>query len=561
VPEPPDTLQPANIVSGGSFVAATKTVIVDNPGSYKGTGFIGDSPRAGGFFGQTFVAKTDALSKLELYVGDFFEGRSDFKVVITTVDGNIPVAILAESDLITIDSAGTVAIDFGSVALIAGQTYAFLLDSTYGTATEGEGLITLSDPDYADGTLIFNVDENSDGSHDFARTSSYGQDLAFKLFFAAPAATITTSGSAGADTFTATSDDNYIYNGLAGDDRITGGTGNDTIVAGDGADTIIFAGTGLGFDAVDGGAGVDTILASRNGTVIGLTTIAGVEQINANGFTNVTISGSGLADNLDFSSTKLVGVGRIDAGGGNDTVIGSLASDTIIGAGGDDRLSGGDGDDLFLFSASSGADTINGGLGYDAIRATAANSNLNWASVSNIEEISAGGFANVRILGTKGADDINLNGVFAPGIAGIETNNGDDTVFGTAYSDRITGGAGADLLTGNYGQDIFRYVSVGDSRSGSGIDRITDFQDGGDRIDLSAIDANTIKAGFQSFKFIGEANFSGAGGEVRASTDVGGDTYVSADVNANGTPDLVIVLSGAHSLTSDDFIFGVGTSG
>ena len=68
----------------------------------------------------------------------------------------------------------------------------------------------------------------------------------------------------GADTFVASSADNWMIDGLAsndiittlgGNDTVRGNAGDDTISTGDGNDTITFSGNGDGFDSIDGGAG------------------------------------------------------------------------------------------------------------------------------------------------------------------------------------------------------------------------------------------------------------------------------------------------------------------
>jgi Ca2+-binding RTX toxin-like protein len=76
---------------------------------------------------------------------------------------------------------------------------------------------------------------------------------------------------------------------------------------------------------------------------------------------------------------------------------GSLGNDTIIGAAGNDVLNGGDGNDVFVVAASAGTDTITGGLGTDLIRASAANVAISFGTW-DVEEISGGGFSNVRIV-------------------------------------------------------------------------------------------------------------------------------------------------------------------
>ncbi len=81
----------------------------------------------------------------------------------------------------------------------------------------------------------------------------------------------------------------------------------------------------------------------------------------------------------------------------------------------------------------------------------------------------------------------------------------------------LRGGAGKDTLTGGIGGDRFVFAATGDSVTGANADRITDFSRAqGDRIDLSAIDANTGAAGNQAFTFIGSGAFTHHAGQLRA---------------------------------------------
>ena len=137
-----------------------------------------------------------------------------------------------------------------------------------------------------------------------------------------------------------------MLSGDAGDDTLAGGVGNDFFEV---------SGTGDGFDAVNGGTGTDVIRAMANGTSIGLRSVTAVESITANGFTNVSIWGSALADTLNLSAVTLVGITSINGGFGNDIISGSAASDSINGGAGNDTLTG-----------NAGADTIRGGGGIDA---------------------------------------------------------------------------------------------------------------------------------------------------------------------------------------------------
>ena len=81
-----------------------------------------------------------------------------------------------------------------------------------------------------------------------------------------------------------------------------------------------------------------------------------------------------------------------------------------------------------------------------------------------------------------------------------------------------------------------------------------DFVEGVDKINLQAIDANTASgfAGNQDFFFFGSSPIAIA--NQVSFTQSGGNTIVSADTNGNSSADIVIVLTGLHALTQDDFI-------
>lgn len=94
---------------------------------------------------------------------------------------------------------------------------------------------------------------------------------------------------------------------------------------------------------------------------------------------------------------------------------------------------------------------------------------------------------------------------------------GIDVIIGSSKSDVLYGGKSADLITGANGVDKFIYLSVEESKSGAGArDVIKDFKGHlGERIDLSAIDADTVTDGKQAFTYIGSREFTGMPGEVR----------------------------------------------
>jgi Ca2+-binding RTX toxin-like protein len=117
------------------------------------------------------------------------------------------------------------------------------------------------------------------------------------------------------------------------------------------------------------------------------------------------------------------------------------------------------------------------------------------------------------VRGHAGADRL-LGGAGDDLISG---DAGADLLRGQAGDDRLDGGAGRDVLVGGRGDDVFVF-GFADSAPGSadvirGGDGAPAFEGagraGGDRIDLSGIDADTTRAGDQAFDFGG-----GAAGQV-----------------------------------------------
>jgi FG-GAP-like repeat/Peptidase M10 serralysin C terminal/Calx-beta domain/FG-GAP repeat len=174
------------------------------------------------------------------------------------------------------------------------------------------------------------------------------------------------------------------------------------------------------------------------------------------------------------------------------------------------------------------------------------------------------------INGTNGNN--HLNGT--PFIDLINGLGGNDTIHGNTGNDRITGGPGADVMRGDAGRDVFVFHSILDSAPHqSGLiggrfslsqgaaqrDTITDFAHGQDKIDLSAIDANSKLAGNQPFAFVGLGNFTHHAGQlVERLYDrpgaAGDRTVIYGDVNGDALADFQIQLVGLKHLVAGDFV-------
>ena len=314
--------------------------------------------------------------------------------------------------------------------------------------------------------------------------------------------------------------------GSAGDDIFIGGAGNDSFWAGDGDDVFQYAGTGNGFDLVDGEGGTDTIIATADNTVIGLTK-ALVETISAGGYSNVSIAGSAGDDWLSFGATTLTGIAHIDLGAGDDSAGGSTAADIFIGGAGNDYIWGDDGDDVFQYAGTgNGFDDIDGANGNDMIVATADDTVIGLTGAS-VETISAGGYSNVSIAGSAGADWLDFSATTLTGITHIDLGDGDDGAVGSSAADIFIGGAGNDYILSGDGDDIFRY-----SGTANGFDDI-DGEGGSDMIVATADDTvigltgasvETISAG--GYSNVSIAGSAGADSLNLSATTLTGISYI-----------------------------------
>ena len=239
-------------------------------------------------------------------------------------------------------------------------------------------------------------------------------------------------------------------------------------------------------------AGIDLVLYTSNTTPVRIDLVAGTAS-----FPGQT-----------FPAETLVSIENAQTGSGNDILVGSAVAnefygnagnDSFAGGGGNDSLYGGDGNDTF--DGGGGTDYADGGAGSDTILFTTNTSSVRIDLVNQA----------VTFPGTTFA------GESFSGIENASTGSGADSLFGNTSSNELRGGAGADRmngfeaadqLVGGLGNDTFVFTaaahSLGTSRDTIAAgDGAIAFEGAGaaagDKIDLSAIDADTTKAGDQAF--------------------------------------------------------------
>ncbi|MCJ8053196.1 hypothetical protein GB928_015145 [Shinella curvata] len=242
-------------------------------------------------------------------------------------------------------------------------------------------------------------------------------------------------------------------------------------------------------------------------------------------------------------------------GAGNDYLSGGSGDDYLDGGVGNDYVDGGTGADTFVCGAGNDTYVIDNAkdtlrfdyydTGTDTIR-----SSISWSLGNYQENLTLTGTAAISGTGNDARNIMRGN----DGANTLNGKGGNDLISAGAGLDKVYGGMGADDLYGGSGKDIFVFKSIKESTvAASGQDTIYDFVRG-DRIDLSAIDANTTVTNNQAFTFIAnEGGFTGKAGQLIYDRQAS-DTYIYGDVNGDKTADFKIHLDDAVTLLKGDFI-------
>lgn len=252
--------------------------------------------------------------------------------------------------------------------------------------------------------------------------------------------------------------------------------------------------------------------------------------------------------NRGDDAVTVVGVGEVgsmDLGRGNDRL--TTTGDAWVGT-----AYMGRGNDIVSLG-KAGAHFIHLGQDADTIKFSA---NSQSVIVNGGEDIST------DLAGAKDSDTVDFS-AFTEGLT-IDLN-GRSFVEGTSGEylisnfENATGGKGKDTIIANIEVNLLKGGTAADtfvfeSKSAAHGDKILDFsQTAKDKIDLSAIDANTALSGNQAFSFIGTAAFSDKAGQLRYELK-SGDTFIQGDINGDGVRDFTIILDASVNLKVGDFI-------
>ena len=245
--------------------------------------------------------------------------------------------------------------------------------------------------------------------------------------------------------------------------------------------------------------------------------------------------------NVDLSTNTIIddGFGNMETikvvdNGGKLEILGSRFDDTFVGSNRDER-----------FILHQGNDTVDGGGGTDLVRydrfgVDAVNVNLTtgiatgtWNgqvftdSLTNIENVRGSRDAADTLIGNAQANDFKGRGGddILSGKAGndiLQGEDGNDKLLGGKGRDTLIGGNGNDKLTGGSAKDVF----VFNAALNEGRDKITDFQDGVDHIQIEG----------GSFAGLTIQNFGGGSSTkiiLDSGTEIIVQNVVMADIDIN----------------------------
>jgi Ca2+-binding RTX toxin-like protein len=331
---------------------------------------------------------------------------------------------------------------------------------------------------------------------------------------------------------------NDSLNGRGGNDTLIGGTGNDFYTIDSAADVIV----------EQAGEGTDTAWSFVDFSIAAL---PNVELLTLTG-NAISATGNSLNNTLQGNALN----NTLDGGSGNDTLNGHAGDDTLVGRAGDDTYLVDSSGDRVVEDANAGIDTVRATVNWSLagsnvehltlLEGTATTGVGNWLDntlISNsLGNTLSGQDGNDRLEGNVGNDR-------------LEGAAGNDTLIGKQGSDTLIGWHGNDTLTGNEGTDYFIL-----NQPGQGVDTLTDFSVGQDKIWASATNFGgglTAGAAISATQFLAAAGATGptSAGQRFIYNTTTGALFYDADGNQSGAATLpVTTLTNKPALSRTDII-------
>lgn len=340
--------------------------------------------------------------------------------------------------------------------------------------------------------------------------------------------------------------------GAAGSDTMIGGSGDDVYVVDNAGDRVIEA-SNTNNPANDGEDYILIDWVDEVRSFVSYTLPNFVENLQLMGSGNLNWTGNALANTIwanrgnnrfdggagaladtvsyEFGARSGVTIdlhrtdGQATGGSGTDTlvgfenVIGSAFDDTLIGTTGNNRLDG-----------RAGADTVSYDYTYPAALTIGAGVVVNLTLNNKAQNTGASGFDTLI------------------GIENLTGSKFDDTLTGNSGANVLVGLAGADTLSGSAGADVIKFVTVT-----QGVDVITDFASGSDKIQVVSANFGGLPAGALAasrFKAAGVALTSASAVFIYNSTT--GALSFDGDGNGRGVSVHLATLMGPKKLVAGD---------
>lgn len=345
---------------------------------------------------------------------------------------------------------------------------------------------------------------------------------------------------------------------------VTGGAGDDIIITGEGND---FINAGQGNDSINGGGGKNFVsyADSPNGVIVNLN--SGFASNDGHGTTDTLVNiqnveGSSHRDILRAANSGSV----LDAGAGNDDLIGRNGDDVMLGGAGADLMNGGSGTDTTTYLGSTAPVLVTlsnqavfflspvDGLPVNMAANRGYGGEAQGDRLFNLENLQGSVYGDVLVASQFGGT--------------IDSFSGDDIVLAGAGTDELNGNSGVDWLSylmSNAGVDVS--LETGGSNSDSFFSSVGlgGYAQGDQQVLLETFAGSGVF--FSSFENLEGSNFDDVlEGDARNNTLRG--LNGADEIEGGAGDDTIVGGAGADALNGDgnsttlrantDSVFGGG---